>query len=164
MLTADAVTAMTTDHSRLSSAARRPRSPSSGERLGNGVQVLTPEHDPNVRPPRYGWGGGLGTLWYLWPNQRTAAVVLTQVLPPSRELIDAFTGGVATASTACEPSTGAFPGFPQHARPRHSAGARIAQRTPRRTWLGLLRRCDAVLFVVSVTDGSDPFTPAEGNQ
>lgn len=58
------------------------------------MQVLTPEHDPSVRRPRYGWGGGLGTLWYSWPGQRTAAVLLTQVLPPARDLIAAFTSGV----------------------------------------------------------------------
>ena len=58
------------------------------------MQVLTPEHNPAVRRPRYGWGGGLGTLWYSWSDQRTAAVLLTQVLPPSRELVAAFTSGV----------------------------------------------------------------------
>lgn len=52
------------------------------------------EHDASVRTTRYGWGGGLGTLWYSWPEQRTAAVLLTQVLPPSAALIAAFTCAV----------------------------------------------------------------------
>ena len=97
VLTADAVTAMTTDHL----TPQQRRSPSAlafigGSGWGYGVQVLTAENDASVRMPRYGWGGGLGTLWYSWPDQRTAAVLLTQVLPPSRELITAFTSGVET--------------------------------------------------------------------
>ena len=63
---------------------------------GYGVQVLSSEYDASVRLPRYGWGGGLGTLWYSWPDQRTAAVLLTQVLPPSSELSLAFTSAVET--------------------------------------------------------------------
>jgi CubicO group peptidase (beta-lactamase class C family) len=43
---------------------------------------------------RYGWGGGLGTLWYSWPDHDLAAVLVTQVLPPSPELFDAFTNAV----------------------------------------------------------------------
>ena len=97
VVTADAVTAMTTDHL----TPEQRRSPSAlaflgGSGWGYGVQVLTAENDASVRMPRYGWGGGLGTLWYSWPDQRTAAVLLTQVLPPSRELITAFTSGVET--------------------------------------------------------------------
>lgn len=97
VVTADAVTAMTTDHL----TPEQRRSPSalaflSGSGWGYGVQVLTAETDASVRMPRYGWGGGLGTLWCSWPDQRTAAVLLTQVLPPSRELITAFTSGVET--------------------------------------------------------------------
>lgn len=97
VLTADAVTAMTTDHL----TPQQRRSPSAlaflgGSGWGYGVQVLTAENDASVRKPRYGWGGGLGTLWYSWPDQRTAAVLLTQVLPPSQELITAFTSSVET--------------------------------------------------------------------
>jgi CubicO group peptidase (beta-lactamase class C family) len=40
---------------------------------------------------RYGWGGGLGTLWYSWPEHDVAAVLMTQVMPPSPALLDAFT-------------------------------------------------------------------------
>ena len=43
---------------------------------------------------RYGWGGGLGTLWYSWPDHDLAAVLVTQVLPPCAELFDAFTDAV----------------------------------------------------------------------
>lgn len=98
MLTADAVSAMTRNYL----TPEQLRAPSAlafldGSGWGYGLQVLTPEHNPSVQRPRYGWGGGLGTLWYSWPDQRTAAVPLTQVLPPSRELITAFTSAVETA-------------------------------------------------------------------
>jgi CubicO group peptidase (beta-lactamase class C family) len=43
---------------------------------------------------RYGWGGGLGTLWYSWPEHDLAAVLVTQVLPPAAEVFDAFTTAV----------------------------------------------------------------------
>lgn len=43
---------------------------------------------------RYGWGGGLGTLWYSWPDDDLAAVLVTQVLPPSPEVFNAFTHAV----------------------------------------------------------------------
>ena len=45
-------------------------------------------------PARYGWAGGLGTLWYSWPEHRAAAVLLTQVLPPSGTVFEAFTGAM----------------------------------------------------------------------
>lgn len=97
VLTAAAVTAMTTDH--LTPEQRRAPSALAflgGGGWGYGVQVLSSEYDASVRLPRYGWGGGLGTLWYSWPDQRTAAVLLTQVLPPSSELSLAFTSAVET--------------------------------------------------------------------
>ncbi|HEX5194860.1 MAG TPA: serine hydrolase domain-containing protein [Solirubrobacteraceae bacterium] len=43
---------------------------------------------------RYGWGGGLGTLWYSWPDHDLAAVLITQVLPPSAPMFNAFTGAL----------------------------------------------------------------------
>jgi CubicO group peptidase (beta-lactamase class C family) len=46
---------------------------------------------------RYGWGGGLGTLWYSWPEHDLAAVLSTQVLPPSVEVFDAFTTAVESS-------------------------------------------------------------------
>jgi CubicO group peptidase (beta-lactamase class C family) len=89
---------MTTDHL----TPEQRRSPSAlafldGSGWGYGVQVLIADKDTPVRMPRYGWGGGLGTLWYSWPDQRTATVLLTQVLPPTRELITAVTAGLETA-------------------------------------------------------------------
>ncbi|MGH3359196.1 MAG: serine hydrolase [Nocardioidaceae bacterium] len=98
VLTKDSVTAMTADHL----TPEQRRSPSAlafldGGGWGYGVQVITSENNPSVAMPRYGWGGGLGTLWYSWPDQRTAAVLVTQVLPPTPELISAFTSGVETA-------------------------------------------------------------------
>ena len=95
VLSRDAVAAMTSDH--LTREQRQAPSALTflgGSGWGYGVQVLTPEHDPSVRRPRYGWGGGLGTLWYSWPEQHTAAVLLTQVLPPSQDLIQTFIDGV----------------------------------------------------------------------
>jgi CubicO group peptidase (beta-lactamase class C family) len=43
---------------------------------------------------RYGWAGGLGTLWYSWPDRDLAAVLVTQVLPPAASVFDAFTDAV----------------------------------------------------------------------
>ena len=48
---------------------------------------------------RYGWGGGLGTLWYSWPEHDLAAVLITQVLPPSGEVFGAFTTAVESSLT-----------------------------------------------------------------
>jgi CubicO group peptidase (beta-lactamase class C family) len=52
--------------------------------------VATDDQTRDGRPMRYGWGGGLGTLWYTWPEHRSAAVLLTQVMPPSGSIFDAF--------------------------------------------------------------------------
>jgi CubicO group peptidase (beta-lactamase class C family) len=46
---------------------------------------------------RYGWAGGLGTLWYSWPDHDLAAVLVTQVLPPSGPVFAAFTGTIEDA-------------------------------------------------------------------
>jgi CubicO group peptidase (beta-lactamase class C family) len=61
-----------------------------GSGWGYGVEVTAEHQLRDGRPMRYGWGGGLGTLWYTWPEHRTAAVLLTQVLPPSGSIFDAF--------------------------------------------------------------------------
>ncbi|GAB3552829.1 serine hydrolase [Arthrobacter tumbae] len=95
VLSRDIIEAMTTD--RLSAEQRTGPSAQiflDGGGWGYGLQITGPGYDPAVRAPRYGWGGGLGTLWYSWPEQETAAVLLTQVLPPSPELIRAFTNGI----------------------------------------------------------------------
>lgn len=101
VLTADAVAAMTTDQ--LTPEQRggpSARTFLGGSGWGYGVQVVTPEHDASVRLPRYGWGGGLGTLWHSFPQQGTAAVLLNQVLPPSGELIAAFLDGAESVADA----------------------------------------------------------------
>ena len=64
---------------------------------GYGVQVVTADHGPPARPARYGWAGGLGTLWWSWPEHRASAVLLTQVLPPSGPLFDTFTRSMERA-------------------------------------------------------------------
>ena len=64
---------------------------------GYGVQVVTADHGPPARPARYGWAGGLGTLWWSWPEHRVSAVLLTQVLPPSGALFDTFTRSMERA-------------------------------------------------------------------
>lgn len=82
------VMAMTTD--RLTPEQRRGASAQMslhGSGWGYGVQIVAAE---NGSVARYGWGGGLGTLWYSWPDYGAAAVLLTQVLPPSEELISSF--------------------------------------------------------------------------
>ncbi|WP_146069573.1 serine hydrolase [Arthrobacter sp. B0490] len=81
------VAAMTSD--RLTAEQRS--SPSAhafldGGGWGYGVGVTD-----GARGRRYGWGGGLGTLWYSWPGHDAAAVLMTQVSPPSTRLFDAFT-------------------------------------------------------------------------
>jgi CubicO group peptidase (beta-lactamase class C family) len=52
------------------------------------------------RGHRYGWGGGLGTLWYSWSDHDLAAVLVTQVLPPSAEMFNAFTAAVEDSVTS----------------------------------------------------------------
>ena len=82
------VTAMTTN--RLTREQRRGASAQMflhGSGWGYGVQIVPAENGSAVR---YGWGGGLGTLWYSWPDHGAAAVLLTQVLPPPEELIASF--------------------------------------------------------------------------
>ena len=95
LLSASAVTAMTTDQ--LTPEQRTGPSAATfldGGGWGYGVGVT---ETPVGR--RYGWGGGLGTLWYSWPEHDLAAVLITQVLPPSAELFNAFTAGVQDGLT-----------------------------------------------------------------
>jgi CubicO group peptidase (beta-lactamase class C family) len=52
-----------------------------GEGWGHGVQVRL---DPAL-PRRYGWGGGLGTTWYNFPDHGVTTVLMTQHLSPLGE-------------------------------------------------------------------------------
>lgn len=91
VLSPASVRAMTSDQ--LAPAQRRAPSATSfldGSGWGYGVQVTSDEQRREGGPLRYGWGGGLGTLWYTWPERRSAAVLLTQVLPPSAPIFDGF--------------------------------------------------------------------------
>jgi CubicO group peptidase (beta-lactamase class C family) len=87
------VAAMTTD--RLTAPQRR--GPSAAAFLdsggwGHGVGVVG-----TAVGRRYGWAGGLGTLWYSWPDHDLAAVLLTQVTPPDAAVFAAFTATVEGA-------------------------------------------------------------------
>jgi len=95
LLSSSSVTAMTTDQ--LTSEQRA--GPSAATFLdsggwGYGVGVI----ETSVGR-RYGWGGGLGTLWYSWSEHDLAAVLITQVLPPSVEVFNAFTTAVESGLT-----------------------------------------------------------------
>lgn len=82
LLTTESVEAMTTD--RLGPERETSASAQiflSGGGWGYGVEVVA---------DRYGWGGGLGTTWYSYPDRDLAAVLLTQCLPPREPLINAF--------------------------------------------------------------------------
>lgn len=86
LLSPASATAMTTDQ--LTSEQRSGPSAQvflNGSGWGYGVGVLD-----GARGRRYGWGGGLGTLWYTWPDHEVAVVLITQVLPPSTAVFDAF--------------------------------------------------------------------------
>jgi CubicO group peptidase (beta-lactamase class C family) len=68
------VNAMTTD--RLTAEQRRGASAQMflhGSGWGYGVQIVPAE---NGSIARYGWGGGLGTLWYSWPDHGAAGCCL----------------------------------------------------------------------------------------
>jgi CubicO group peptidase (beta-lactamase class C family) len=98
VITPAAVAAMTTD--RLTPEQRAGPSAQvflEGAGWGYGVQIVPADDDASG--PRYGWGGGLGTLWYSWPNHKAAAVLLTQVLPPSSELVSTFVTAAERAIT-----------------------------------------------------------------
>jgi CubicO group peptidase (beta-lactamase class C family) len=95
LLTPSSVIAMTTDQL----TPEQRAGPSAATFLdsggwGYGVGVIE-----SSAGRRYGWGGGLGTLWYSWPEHDLAAVLITQVLPPSVELFDAFTTAVESSMT-----------------------------------------------------------------
>jgi CubicO group peptidase (beta-lactamase class C family) len=84
-------TAMTSDHL---SAEQRAHAPAQsflrGAGWGYGLEVTSEEQLRAGAIRRYGWGGGLGTLWYTWPDHRCSVVLLTQVTPPSAPMFDAF--------------------------------------------------------------------------
>ena len=87
LLSPASVAAMTSDHL----TPEQRKGPSAATFLnsggwGYGVGVVE-----TLAGPRYGWAGGLGTLWYSWPEHDLAAVLATQVLPPSAEVFDTFT-------------------------------------------------------------------------
>ncbi|GAA0960995.1 serine hydrolase domain-containing protein [Actinocorallia libanotica] len=89
LLSPASVATMTTDH-----LGSPPRSPTVRALLqdsgwGYGLEVAS-HHGSGAPIRRYGWAGGLGTLWYSFPDHDAAAVLLTQCLPPPAPLFDAF--------------------------------------------------------------------------
>ncbi|GLZ45358.1 serine hydrolase [Actinomycetospora sp. NBRC 106375] len=93
LLDGDAAAAMTTD--RLTPDQRAAPAAAAfldGGGWGYGLGVVD---TPVGR--RHGWAGGLGTLWYSWPDHDLAAVLVTQVLPPTGPVFAAFTSTVEDA-------------------------------------------------------------------
>lgn len=87
LLTPASVAAMTRDH--LTPEQRGMPSAATFLNSGGwGYGVAVVESPAGLR---YGWAGGLGTLWYAWPEHDLAAVLATQVLPPCAEVFDTFT-------------------------------------------------------------------------
>jgi CubicO group peptidase (beta-lactamase class C family) len=74
---------LTTDH--LTSEQRKDAAAFLGQEAGWGLGLA-------VLPDRYGWAGGLGTLWYTLPEQQTVALLLTQrtLWTLSPELMETF--------------------------------------------------------------------------
>jgi CubicO group peptidase (beta-lactamase class C family) len=90
LLPTELVRAMTTD----ATTDRQRRHPAAAPFLGGhgwgyGLQVV------HAAPRRVGWGGGLGTTWWAYPDDGVTAVLLTQVVPPSAEVIDPFWDALA---------------------------------------------------------------------
>ncbi|GAA4896393.1 serine hydrolase [Actinomycetospora straminea] len=88
-----AVALMTTDHLTPAQRAAPGAAPFlDGGGWGFGVGVVA-----SPVGTRYGWAGGLGTLWYSWPGHDLAAVLVTQVLPPTASVFGAFTRAIEDA-------------------------------------------------------------------
>jgi CubicO group peptidase (beta-lactamase class C family) len=92
LLVPDLVTAITTDQL----TAGQRAGPSARTFLNAGGWGYGLGVTQSAAGRRYGWAGGLGTLWYSWPDHDLAAILVTQVLPPSAKVFDAFTKGVET--------------------------------------------------------------------
>lgn len=88
-----AVAAMTTD--RLTPAQRA--APGAAPFLDGGGWGLGVGVGATPAGARYGWAGGLGTLWYSWPEHDVAAVLVTQVLPPTPPVFAGFTRTIEDA-------------------------------------------------------------------
>lgn len=91
-----AVAAMTTDQL----TAEQRTGPSAQTFLNSGGWGFGLGVTESPAGRRYGWAGGLGTLWYSWPEHELAAVLITQVLPPSAEVFDAFTDAIESSLPA----------------------------------------------------------------
>ncbi|MFC0623688.1 serine hydrolase domain-containing protein [Kribbella deserti] len=100
LLSAESIRAMTTDQL---TPEQRTSEPAAivldGAGWGYGVSVSPERSSP---PERFGWGGGLGTSWYVYPRHNATAVLLTQVMPPPEPLSttfwSTFEAGIAAAA------------------------------------------------------------------
>jgi CubicO group peptidase (beta-lactamase class C family) len=74
---------LTTDH--LTPSQRADAAAFLGQEAGWGFGLA-------VLPDRYGWAGGLGTLWYTLPEQQTVALLLTQrtIWTPAPGMLETF--------------------------------------------------------------------------
>ncbi|HEX5402213.1 MAG TPA: serine hydrolase domain-containing protein [Pseudonocardiaceae bacterium] len=83
VLSAESVTAMTTNWLTSEQRAASDAVPVFLGDAGWGLGI-------GVEPDRYGWAGGLGTIWYAYPADGLVAILLTQCVPPPGELFDQF--------------------------------------------------------------------------
>jgi CubicO group peptidase (beta-lactamase class C family) len=83
LMSPQSVEQMTTDQ--LTSEQRADAAAFLGQEAGWGFGLA-------VLPDRYGWAGGLGTLWYTLPEQQTVALLLTQrtIWTPAPEMLETF--------------------------------------------------------------------------
>ncbi|MBE0010257.1 class A beta-lactamase-related serine hydrolase [Arthrobacter sp. AET 35A] len=102
LLSAESVAAMTSDQL----TAEQRSGPSAQPFLDRGGWGYGMGVSDGECGRRYGWGGGLGTLWYSWPEHRAAVVLMTQVLPPSTKLFDAFTSAAEAILNPSPPISG----------------------------------------------------------
>jgi CubicO group peptidase (beta-lactamase class C family) len=102
ILSRSSVQAMTTDQLTAKQKAASPSAPvflgSSG--WGLGVAVDRARGGESAAAARYGWGGGLGTSWYTYPNDGLIALLMTQRLPPPSAVFDDFWSSVDRATVA----------------------------------------------------------------
>jgi CubicO group peptidase (beta-lactamase class C family) len=99
LLKAETVEAMT--HNQLPAEAlpmvtptRSGADKSMGFGLGFGIRTSPSAADPSVVPGEYFWGGAASTGFVICPKNQTIIIALTQFMPATNKLTDAFKRGV----------------------------------------------------------------------